>query len=286
MLGIVRTPPSARAFHALLNNIAVGTFNLSRANGQAALDCVLVIELVWPVIEVAVALPHWRITVLCSGRFKMRLKLLQDCVGLIRFESVFLLVHPRFLLLLCADDDLDGCTEVVARMEEIDQVAALRTKFLLHLIGDPWRAITDTMNWRIGAKTGLHCTIKEALSGGVNIALERATKCQRLAALWVSKTYFCLFPVESFAFAFVCTVGIRHHDGYHATVCFDNDGGTGARPRWPALRWRCALKYRFGMTLGDAGDGAFTQHNAIVLDDFVHRLGKGLISTEVGDYAL
>ena len=31
--GIVRTPPSTRAFHAMLNNVAVGAFNFSRANG-------------------------------------------------------------------------------------------------------------------------------------------------------------------------------------------------------------------------------------------------------------
>ena len=33
VLGIVHTPPSTRAFHALLNNVAVGAFNFSRANG-------------------------------------------------------------------------------------------------------------------------------------------------------------------------------------------------------------------------------------------------------------
>ena len=40
------------------------------------------------------------------------------------------------------------------------------------------------------------------------------------------------------------------------------------------------------MTPGDARYGAFTQYNAIVLNEFVHGLGKGLVSTEVGDYAL
>ena len=40
------------------------------------------------------------------------------------------------------------------------------------------------------------------------------------------------------------------------------------------------------MALSDTGDGAFTHHNTLVLDDFVHGLGKGLVSTEVGDYAL
>ena len=64
MLGIVRTPPCAWALHTLLNNIAVSTFNFTRANWQVALDCVFVIELVSSVAEVSVALPDGSFTVL------------------------------------------------------------------------------------------------------------------------------------------------------------------------------------------------------------------------------
>ena len=71
MLSIVRTPPSTRAFQALLDNVAVGAFNFSRANGQVAPDCVLVIELVSSVAQVAVTLPHRGLAVLCRWRFKM-----------------------------------------------------------------------------------------------------------------------------------------------------------------------------------------------------------------------
>ena len=83
-------------------------------------------------------------------------------------------------------------------MKEINQVAALRTKFLLHLIGYPRRTIAHAMNRGACTKSGLDRTVKEALPGRVNIALQRATKGQCLAPLRVCKTYFRLFPVELF----------------------------------------------------------------------------------------
>ena len=73
MLGIVRAPPRTRALHALLNNIAVGTFNFSRAYGQFTLDCALVVELVSAVEQVSVALPDGGLAVLYRWQFKMRL---------------------------------------------------------------------------------------------------------------------------------------------------------------------------------------------------------------------
>jgi hypothetical protein len=40
------------------------------------------------------------------------------------------------------------------------------------------------------------------------------------------------------------------------------------------------------VALCNAGYGAFTQHNAIVFNNLVHGLRKGLVSTKVRDYAL
>ena len=95
MLSVMGTPPCARALHALLNNVAVGTFNFSRAYGQFTLDRPLVVELFAAVEQVSVALPHRGIAILCCWRFKMRLQLLQDFIGLVGLESLFLLIHPR-----------------------------------------------------------------------------------------------------------------------------------------------------------------------------------------------
>ena len=72
MLSIVWTPPCTRALHALLNNVAVGTFNFSRAYGQFTLDCALVVELVSPVEQVSVALPDGGLAVWYHWQFKMR----------------------------------------------------------------------------------------------------------------------------------------------------------------------------------------------------------------------
>jgi hypothetical protein len=74
MLGILLPPPSARTLHALLDDVAVGAFNFPRAYGQIVLDCVLIIELFWSVIEVAVALPHCCLVVWYRWGLKMRLQ--------------------------------------------------------------------------------------------------------------------------------------------------------------------------------------------------------------------
>ena len=131
-----------------------------------------------------------------------------------------------------------------------------------------------------------HSTVKKLLPSSVNIALECATEGQRLAAMWVCKAYFCLLPAQFFTFTLVGLGLICLYNGYHAAVCFNNDSGANARLCGPLLRWWGGLKYRLGMALGDTGDRAFTQHNAIVLFEFVRSLGKGLVSAKVSDYAL
>ena len=88
-------------------------------------------------------------------------------------------------------------------MEEINQAAALRAKFLLRLIGYPRRTIANPMDLGACTKSGLDRTVKEALPGRVNMALQRATKGQCLAPLRVCKTYFRLFPVALFTCALV-----------------------------------------------------------------------------------
>ena len=171
-------------------------------------------------------------------------------------------------------------------MEEINQEGALRTKFVLDLIGYPLRTIAHAMHWGGSAKSGLHRAIKEALACSVNTALERSTIGQCLAALLVGKTYLCLLPLQRLAFALVGLRCINLHNGHHATVYLNNDRRFGARLCGPILGWRGCLAYCLGMALCNAGNGAFTQHNAIVLNELVHRLREGLVSTKVGDYAL
>ena len=171
-------------------------------------------------------------------------------------------------------------------MKEINQVTALRTKFLLHLIGYPRCTVAHTMNGCTCAKPGLHGTVKEALPSSVDTALERATKGKCFAALRVRKTYLGLLPAQRFAFALVSLGWVNVDDGHHAAVCLNNDCSADARLCRPALRWWGCLKYSFGMTFGDPRYGAFTQHNPVVLNEFVHGLGEGLVCTKVGYCAL
>lgn len=232
------------------------------------------------------ALPYRGLAVLNHWRLKMLVQFLQDFIGLVCFESCILLVYPYSLLLVRADDGFASSTEVVTCMEEVNQVGALRSKFLLDLIGYPLRTIAHTMNWGVSAKSGLHRAIKEALACSVNAALKRSTKGQCLAALRVCKTYLCFLPLQRLAFALVGLRWISLDNRHHATVYLNNDSRFGAPFYGPLPGWRCCLKYPFGMALCNAGNGAFTQHHTIVLNDFVHGLRKGLVSTKVGDYAL
>ena len=100
MLGIMWAPPSTWAFHALLNNVAVGALDFSRADGQPTFDCALVVEVLSAVEQVTVALPDGSLTVLCRWRLKMHLQLLQDFIGLVCLEPAGLFIHPRLVLLL------------------------------------------------------------------------------------------------------------------------------------------------------------------------------------------
>ena len=216
----------------------------------------------------------------------MCLQFLQDFIGLVCFESVFLLVHPRFLFRLRANDGFAGGTEVVAHMKEINQVATLGAELIFHLISYPGCSVTYVMNWRTYAKPGLHSTVKEALPCGLNASQEGAPKGQRLAPLRVRKTYLCLFPVQLFTFALVRLGGINVYDRHHATVHLDNDCPAGAHLGRPSLAGRSCLEYISGVSFSNAGNGAFTQHNTIVLNEFIPGFGKGLVSAEVGHCAL
>ncbi len=115
---------------------------------------------------------------------------------------------------------------------------------------------------------------------------ERAPKGQRLAPLRVRKTYLYLFSVQLFTFALVRLGDVNVYDRHHAIVHLDNDCRAGAHLCRPSLGERSCLEYISGVSFGNAGNGAFTQYNTIVLNEFIPGFGKGLVSTEVGHCAL
>ena len=57
----------------MLDDVAVGTFDFSRANREVAHQSAVVVELFVPMAQVALALPHGRLAVLYLRCFKMRL---------------------------------------------------------------------------------------------------------------------------------------------------------------------------------------------------------------------
>src|SRR3989304_5409122 len=109
---------------------------------------------------------------------------------------------------------------------------------------------------------------------------------QRLASLRVCQADFCLLPLQLLALAFVRQGGIGFYYGHHSSVHFGDYYGAAARLRGPALVYLGRLEYVFGVSLGNAANGALAQDDAVVFNQFVHHLGKGQVSSKVGDCAL
>jgi hypothetical protein len=172
-------------------------------------------------------------------------------------------------------------------MVKIKQVAALRTKLLFYLVGYPLGAIAYRMDRGVPAKACLGGARQELLPGGVHVALQGAAIGQRLAPLGVRQTNFGLFPLQFLALALVLSRGVRLYDGHHPAVHFNDDYGAAADLSGPARA--CVLgglEYPLGVSLCDVPNGAFAEDDAVVLDEFVHDLGKGQIRAKVGDHAL
>ena len=172
-------------------------------------------------------------------------------------------------------------------MIEIQQIAALRTKLIFYLVSYPWRAIAYRMDMGVSTKARLGGTCQELLSGGVLVALQGAAIGQRLAPLGVRQTNPGLFPLQLLAPAFIGTGGVWLDDGYHPTVHLNNHHCTGAAlagPAWDGVL--AGLEHLLRVSLCDVPNGAFTQDDAVVLDEFVHNPGKGQVGTKVRDGTL
>jgi len=231
VFGICRTPPCARGLQALLNNVAVCAFNLARADGKALRHGALIVELVWAMAQVSVALSCRRIAIGKVGFFKMWLQGLQDLVGLPRFEPCLLLVHPSRFCLGILGHGRRSRTQVFAHMIEIQQVTALRTKLRFDLICDPWRTVAYRMDRGVPAKTCLNGARQELLSGASHVALQGAAIGQCLAPMRVRQTNLGFFSVQSLATASILSGVVRLDDGHHPAVHLDNDRGTAAAVR-------------------------------------------------------
>src|SRR5271156_2873604 len=97
---------------------------------------------------------HWSLVVVHFRRFEMTSECLQRLVETPGFERVLLRLHPGLLRGGLGRNRFRGDAQILANMIEINQVAALGAKLLLHLAHDPWRSVPDRMNAGIRAEAG------------------------------------------------------------------------------------------------------------------------------------
>ena len=81
MFGICCTPPSPRAFQALLYDIAMCALNLARANGKILCERILIVELLGSMVQIAEALAHGGVAIGDAVGFKVSAQGLQDNGG-------------------------------------------------------------------------------------------------------------------------------------------------------------------------------------------------------------
>jgi hypothetical protein len=143
------------------------------------------------------------------------------------------------------------------------------------------------MHLGAAAKPGLPGAGQQLLPRRDHVALQRAAIHQRRTALRMRQTEFGLLPLQLLALALVGHGGIRLNDRHHATVHFDHEHGTAAALLGPDQRVACGRRENLlGVPLGNPPNRALGQHNPIMLHQFVHDLGKGLVRTKVADHPL
>src|ERR1039457_1107643 len=114
------------------------------------------------------ALPHRCVGVLNLSLFKVRQQALQKRFALPSFEPNLLLIDPRIPgCCLCVYGFACGA-QILAHMEKIEQVVALRTKLVFHLAGDPRRTIAYAVNVGLSVETGAVGTRQQLGASRIN----------------------------------------------------------------------------------------------------------------------
>src|ERR1700677_3618494 len=155
-------------------------FDLSGADRQIIGQGSAIVQLISATYQIAMASAHGSLVVVHFGRFEMTSECLQRLVEAPGFERVLLRVHPGLLRGGLGRNRFRGVAQILANMMEINQVAALGAKLLLHLAHDPWRSVPDRMNAGIRTEPRL----REAV---VQRFRRRPRSCPRkpaLCSLW------------------------------------------------------------------------------------------------------
>jgi len=99
------------------------------------------------------------------------------------------------------------------------------------------------------------------------------------------QTELGFLPVQYLAFATVGLPNISLYNGYHAAIHFGDNHRT-TRLYGPLIARLLCLKHTAGVGLRNAGKGTLGQDNPVVLNQFIHYLGKGDIGAEISDHPL
>jgi hypothetical protein len=157
MFGMLDAPPGAGPLEALLGDVAMGAFDLARADRQSFGQGLAIVQLVGAIAEIAMAGPHGRVLVVGFGRLAMSRKRPQDGVETPTFELLLLCLHPGVARGRVGRDRRRGGGQVFADVVEINQVAALIAELLLDLADNPGRAVADRVNPGVRPKAGANC---------------------------------------------------------------------------------------------------------------------------------
>ena len=84
----------------------------------------------------------------------------------------------------------------------------------------------------------------------------------------------CFLPLHALAFASITEAGAAAHGGHHGAVGLDDESLLVRHSVGQALRKTTADAVdRLGVAERDLADGALADHDAVVLNELVHRLG-------------
>src|SRR5271168_1069946 len=198
-------------------------FDLSGADRQIIGQGFAIVQLISATDQIAMASAHGSLVVVHFRSFEMTSECLQRLVETPGFERVLLRVDPGLLRGGLGRNRFRGVAQILANMIEINQVAALGAKLLLHLAHDPWRSVPDRMNAGIRAEAGPDRAFEKLSSRGFDAALDRARINRRCAPFGVRQGNLGLSPRQRLAFALVLLAGVRLYNGDHAAIRLSDD---------------------------------------------------------------
>src|SRR5271168_4189041 len=202
------------------------------------------------------------------------------------FERVLLRLHPGLLRGGLGRNRFRGVAKILANMIEINQVAALGAKLLLHLAHDPWRSVPDRMNAGIRAEAGPDRAFEKLSSRGFDAALDRARINRRCAPFGVRQGNLGLSPRQRLAFALVLLAGVRLYNGDHAAIRLSDDILVLARRFRKNRDHSARFEDGLGVAQSDPLDRALSYLEAIMLLQLHPHLSERLIGGKIGDRAL